>query len=42
MDPAPAAECQLPRAVFVVAARQAVGSRGRNARPLIADAAARA
>jgi hypothetical protein len=41
MDPAPPAEPK-PRAVVVVAARQAVGSRGRNARPQIAAAAARA
>jgi hypothetical protein len=42
IDAAPTAERQLPRAVFVVATRQAVGSRGRNARPQIAAAAARA
>jgi hypothetical protein len=42
MVPALAGENQTPRAVVVVAERQAVGSRGRNARPQIAAAAARA
>jgi hypothetical protein len=42
MDPAPAAERQLPRAVFVVAARQTVGASSRIACRCIAAPARRA